>query len=171
MPARYGTLLEPVTHPVHTDLQNRLAEMGATHRCLMRDRTATLNRLKNPHDQSAAAPRRHRLLQIEAQITSLDAPTDALVTEDAHLSQRWDVLASIPELGTVTAQALFCESAKELDLSRMGGSMQGSPHPAKPALLLTGKGKALTWLFVVACDNGFSVSLNYMRVQSSPRKG
>ncbi|QBL95356.1 hypothetical protein KSAC_31770 (plasmid) [Komagataeibacter saccharivorans] len=94
--------------------------MGATHRCLMRDRTATLNRLKNPHDQSAAAPRRHRLLQIEAQITSLDAPTDALVTEDAHLSQRWDVLASIPELGTVTAQALFCESAKELDLCLTG---------------------------------------------------
>lgn len=43
----------------------------------MRDRTATLNRLKNPHDQSAAAPRRHRLPQIEAQIISLAAPTDA----------------------------------------------------------------------------------------------
>jgi len=47
--------------------------------------------------------------QIEAQITSLDAAIDALVAEDAHLSRRRDVLASIPGLGTVTAHALLTD--------------------------------------------------------------
>ena len=46
MLARYGALLEPVTRPVRSDVQNRLAELVAARRGLMRDRTATLNRLK-----------------------------------------------------------------------------------------------------------------------------
>lgn len=100
MLARYSALPEPVTHPVHTEPQNRLAEMGAAHRCLMRDRTATLNRLKT---LTISLPQRHachRLRQIEAQVTSLDAATDPFVAEDAHLSRRRDVLAGIPGLGS-----------------------------------------------------------------------
>lgn len=119
MPARYGTLLEPVTHPVHTDLQNRLAEMGASHRCLMRDRTATLNRLKT---LTISLPQRHAVIACRRSRRRSYRSMRRLtrVTEDAHLSQRWDVLASIPELGTVTAQALFCESVKELYLCLTG---------------------------------------------------
>jgi len=52
---------------------------------------------------------RHRLRQIEAQIASLDAATDALVRGDKHLSRRREVLASIPGLGIITAHALLAE--------------------------------------------------------------
>ncbi|GBR28791.1 transposase [Komagataeibacter oboediens DSM 11826] len=109
MLARYGALLDPVTRPVRTDIQNRLAELVAARRSLMRDRTATLNRLKTLTIGLLQRHARHRLRQIEAQVTSLDAATDALVAEDAHLSRRRDVLASIPGLGTVTAHALLAD--------------------------------------------------------------
>ncbi|WP_264784715.1 IS110 family transposase, partial [Gluconobacter cerinus] len=109
MLARYGALLEPAARPVRTDLQNRLAELVAARRSLMRDRTSTLNRLKTLTIGLLQRHARHRLRQIEAQITSLDAATDALVAEDAHLFRRRDVLASIPGLGTVTAHALLAD--------------------------------------------------------------
>jgi len=106
MSARYVTLKDPVIHPVHTELQNRLAEMGTAHRCLMRDRTATLSRLKI---LTISLPQRHAGHRLP-QITSPDAPTDTLVMEDAHLSQCRDLLANIPRPRTVTVQALFAKA-------------------------------------------------------------
>lgn len=88
MLARYGALLDPVARLV---------------------RTATLNRLKTLTIGLLQRHARHHLRQIEAQVTSLDAATDALVAEDAHLSRRRDVLASIPGLGPVTAHALLAD--------------------------------------------------------------
>ncbi|GCE90380.1 transposase [Komagataeibacter diospyri] len=109
MLARYGALLEPIARPVRSEMQNRLAELVAARRSLMRDRTATLNRLKTLTIDLLKRHARHRLRQIEAQITSLDAAIDALVVEDVHLSRRRDVLASIPGLGTVTAHTLLAD--------------------------------------------------------------
>jgi transposase len=104
--ARYGALLEPVTRPVRSDVQNRLAELVAARRGLMRDRTATLNRLKTLTIELLKRHARHRLRQIEAQVASLDAAIDAIVLGDPVLCRRRDVLASIPGLGLITAHAL-----------------------------------------------------------------
>ncbi|MFW7270004.1 IS110 family transposase [Gluconacetobacter sp. Hr-1-5] len=109
MLARYGALLEPIIRPVRSDLQNRLAELVAARRSLMRDRTATLNRLKTLTIDLLKRHARHRLRQIEAQVASLDAAIEALVAEDPNLSRRRDVLASIPGLGLVTAHALLAD--------------------------------------------------------------
>ncbi|MBB2177560.1 IS110 family transposase, partial [Gluconacetobacter johannae] len=70
MLARYGALLEPVARPVRSDLQNRLAELVAARRSLMRDRTATSNRLKTLTIDLLKRHGRHRLRQIEVQIAS-----------------------------------------------------------------------------------------------------
>ncbi|MBB2167641.1 IS110 family transposase [Gluconacetobacter aggeris] len=109
MLARYGALLEPIARPVRSEMQNRLAELVAARRSLMRDRTATLNRLKTLTIDLLKRHARHRQRQIEAQVTSLDTAIEALVTEDPHLSRRRDVLASIPGLGLVTAHALLAD--------------------------------------------------------------
>ncbi|MFW7267700.1 IS110 family transposase [Gluconacetobacter sp. Hr-1-5] len=109
MPARYGALLEPVARPVRSDQQNRLAELVAARRSLMRDRTATINRLKTLTIDLLKRHGRHRLRQIDGQIASLDAAIAALVAEDPHLSRRRDVLASIPGLGMITAHALLAD--------------------------------------------------------------
>jgi transposase len=109
MLARYGALLEPVTRPVRSDVQNRLAELVAARRGLMRDRTATLNRLKTLTIELLKRHARHRLRQIEAQVASLDAAIDAIVLGDPVLCRRRDVLASIPGLGLITAHTLLAD--------------------------------------------------------------
>lgn len=107
MLARYGALLEPIARPVRSEMQNRLAELVAARRSLMRDRTATLNRLKTLTIDLLKRHARHRQRQIETQVASLDNAIAALVAEDPLLSRRRDVLASIPGLGLVTAHALL----------------------------------------------------------------
>jgi transposase len=109
MLARYGALLEPVTRPVRSDVQNRLAELVAARRGLMRDRTATLNRLKTLTIELLKRHARHRLRQIEAQVASLDAAIDAIVSGDPVLRRRREVLASIPGLGLITAHTLLAD--------------------------------------------------------------
>ncbi|TWB08388.1 transposase [Gluconacetobacter diazotrophicus] len=61
----------------------------------MRDRTATINRLKSLTIDLLKRHGRHRLRQIEVQIASLDAAIAALVAENPHLSRRRDVLAGL----------------------------------------------------------------------------
>lgn len=109
MLAHYGALLQPVARPVRSDLQNRLADLVAARRSLMRDRTATLNRFKTLTIELLKRHARHRQRQIEAQVASLDAAIEALVAEDVHLSRRRDILASIPGLGRVTAHAVLAD--------------------------------------------------------------
>jgi len=98
-----------VPRPIRSDLQNDLAELVAARRSLMRDRTATLNRIKTLTLGLLQRHARHRVRQIEAQVASLDEAIAALMTTDAALSRRRDVLASIPGLGTVTAHAFLAE--------------------------------------------------------------
>jgi len=119
MLARYGALLEPVPRPIRSDLQNDLAELVAARRSLMRDRTATLNRLKTLTIGLLQRHARHRVRQIEAQVASLDEAIAALVTTDTALSRRRDVLASIPGLGKVTAHALLA------DMPELGAMEEG----------------------------------------------
>src|SRR3984957_415342 len=114
MLARYGALLEPVTRPVRSDVQNRLAELVAARRNLMRDRTATLNRLKTLTIELLKRHARHRLRQIEAQVASLDAAIDAIVLGDPVLSRRRDVLVSIPGLGLITAHTPYSPICRNL---------------------------------------------------------
>lgn len=87
---RHKTITCP--RPIRSDLQNRLAELVAARRNLMRDRTAPLNRLKTLTTDLLKRHARHRLRQIEAQVASLDAAIEALVAEDPNLSRRRDVL-------------------------------------------------------------------------------
>ncbi|WP_201770112.1 IS110 family transposase [Kozakia baliensis] len=61
MLACYGTLLEPVARQLRSDLQNRLDELVSARRSLMRDRTATINRLKTLTIDLLQRHARHRL--------------------------------------------------------------------------------------------------------------
>jgi transposase len=109
MLARFGALLEPTVRPVRSETQNQLAELVAARRGLMRDRTATLNRVQALTVDLLKRHARHRLRQIEAQISSLDAAIEAIVENDPVLSRRRNILLSIPGLGPVTAQALLAD--------------------------------------------------------------
>jgi transposase len=109
MLARFGALLEPIARPIRSETQNQLAVLVAARRSLMRDRTATLNRLQTLTIDLLKRHARHRLRQIEAQITSLDATIETVMANDPTLIRRREILLSIPGLGYVTAQALLAD--------------------------------------------------------------
>lgn len=109
MLARFGAVLEPQVRPVRTDLQNGLCELLAARRALVRDRTATLNRLQTQTIDILKRHARHRLRQIAAQLVSVDAAIEMLIASDDALSRRRQVLTSIPGLGAITVYALLAD--------------------------------------------------------------
>jgi transposase len=109
MLARFGALLEPQTRPARSESLTQLAELVAGRRSLIRDRTATLNRLKTLSQDLLKRHARHRLRQIDAQLASLDAAIDMLIASDPLLTRRLNILVSIPGLGAVTAHALLAD--------------------------------------------------------------
>lgn len=109
MLARFGALLEPVSRPVRTEIQNQLTELVAARRSLVRDRTALLNRAQILTIELLKRHARHRLRQINAQIMLLDTAIETIIGEDPVLTRRREILLSIPGLGHVTAQALLAD--------------------------------------------------------------
>ena len=109
MLARFGALLEPVIRPARSEMQNQLAELVAARRSLMRDRTATLNRLQILTISLLKRHARHRLRQLETQVASLDTAIAAIIEADSALSRKRNILLSIPGLGVVTVQALLAD--------------------------------------------------------------
>ena len=136
MLARFGALLEPIARPVRGETQNQLAELVAARRSLMRDRTATLNRVQTWTIELLKRHARHRLRQIEAQVTSLDAAIETLMLEDPILVRRREILLSIPGLGYVTAQALLADMP---ELGTMDESQVGSLAGLAPVTRQSGK--------------------------------
>ena len=136
MLARFGALLEPTARPVRGETQNQLAELVAARRSLMRDRTATLNRVQTLTIELLKRHARHRLRQIEAQVTSLDAAIETVMVDDPILVRRREILLSIPGLGYVTAQALLADMP---ELGTMDESQVGSLAGLAPVTRQSGK--------------------------------
>ncbi|NVN10721.1 IS110 family RNA-guided transposase [Nguyenibacter vanlangensis] len=109
MLARFGVLLEPQSRPARSENLVQLAELVAGRRILIKDRTATLNRLKTLGQELLKRHARHRLRQIEAHLTSLNVAIDAVIAADPVLTRRLAILTSIPGLGEITAQALIAD--------------------------------------------------------------
>jgi transposase len=136
MLARFGALLEPIARPVRSETQNQLAELVAARRSLMRDRTATLNRVQTSTIELLKRHARHRLRQIEAQVISLDAAIETVMLNDPILVRRREILLSIPGLGYVTAQALLADMP---ELGTMDESQVGSLAGLAPVTRQSGK--------------------------------
>ena len=69
----------------------------------------TLNRVQTLTIELLKRHARHRLRQIEAQVTSLDAAIATVMANDPALTWRREILLSIPGLGYVTAQTLLAD--------------------------------------------------------------
>lgn len=107
--AQFGALLEPIARPVRSDAQLELAELVAARRGLMRDRTATLNRLQILNLDLLKRHARYRLRQVDAQLVSLDAAIARTIDSDPVLARRHNILVSIPGVSAITAAALLAD--------------------------------------------------------------
>ena len=109
MLAAYGAMLRPKPHEARSQALVTLGELTMARRALVKDRTATKNRL---HVLTATLLRRQatqRLKQIELHIKAIDSQCREIIEADPTLRSRHRVLTSIPGLGDITIVTLLAE--------------------------------------------------------------
>lgn len=107
MLARLGQALQPQPRPVTSEIINKLKALQLARQALIKDRTATKNRQKLLDHPLLKRQNDARLQQIQAQMTELEAEIQALIQTDPDLTQRLEILISIPGLARQTASALL----------------------------------------------------------------
>lgn len=109
MLAHMGEALAPDIKPAPSKIMNDLRALYVARQALVKDRTAARNRGK--HLQLALLKRQNkaRLKQIKAQLADIDAAIEAIIREDEELSRRFDIVLSIPGIGSVAAFALLID--------------------------------------------------------------
>lgn len=107
--ARMGVALAPDITPAPSKIMNDLKVLYVARQALVKDRTAAKNRGKHLQLALLKHQNKARLKQIKAQLTAIDAAIEAIIREDEELSQRFDVVLSIPGIGQVAAFALLID--------------------------------------------------------------
>lgn len=132
--------LEPTV--AQPDVVADLRELLMFRRGLIKDRTATRTRLKTARQGVLRRFLAQRLAQVERQIVRIDATMQALIASDAGLTERLNILVSIPGISLVSATALLADmpelgslSGKEAaalaglaPISRQSGQWRGQEH-------------------------------------------
>ncbi len=110
-----------------------MAELIATRRSLMVDRTTTLNQRKLITLALLKREATAKLRQIEMQLAALDAEVAALVKADLELARQCTILTSIPGIGLVTAHDLLA------DMPELGTMGEKQAAPLAPIIRQSGK--------------------------------
>jgi transposase len=110
MLARMGAALElepnvPVSPTVET-----MKELVNARQALVKDRVAVLNRQAIAVSTLIKRQLAQRLRQIDSQIEAIDRRLKTLRKADAEVSERFDILTSIPSFGEGTANVLMVET-------------------------------------------------------------
>jgi transposase len=105
--ARMAATLQPTVRPARSPQQNQLAELVNARDGLVRDRTALKNRSKNLTVALLKRQCNQRLEQIARHIEALDAEIAAVIAADEKLARRHDIISSIADLGTLTANQII----------------------------------------------------------------
>ena len=126
MLARFGALLQPAARPVVSQTIDDMKELHVARQALIKDRTAALNRQKQLRSALLVRQASQRLEQINTQLKAIEAALEALRDADPDLKDRFDILASIPGISTITAFAILIEmpelgSLNERQLASLAG--------------------------------------------------
>lgn len=176
--ARYGALLEPRLLQANTQTHNDLKELHMARLALIKDKTAAKNRAKNLCSPLLKRHNADRLRQIERQIRSVDEAIMTLITEDATLKSRFDILVSIPGISQATAFTLLIEMPElgELDekaaaalcglapMSRQSGRWTGRAFIAGGRAIVR---QALYMPALVACRFNPDLSAKYDQLKAA----
>ena len=109
MLARFGELLEPPHSVSKSQTFAELDELVVARRALVKDKTAAKNRQHNLRSSLLKRQTKQRLKQIKDQIETIDARCMALVQSDVLSCKRYNILISIPGLGSLTAIIILSE--------------------------------------------------------------
>jgi transposase len=109
MLARMGAVLDLEARPARDALLNDLKDLHMAREALVKNRTAAKNRAKN---LTLAILKRHnieQIRQITRQIAAIEIEIMALVQANPGLTNRFDILVSIPGVSAITAFALLID--------------------------------------------------------------
>ena len=109
MLARFGAVLQPDIPPARDEAIDKLTELLAARRALVKDRTAALNRAKNLTLPLLKKQSQVHLKQIEGQIAAIDRAQAEVLARQESLKRRSDILMSIPCFGAATSLALLVD--------------------------------------------------------------
>ncbi len=105
--ARMAATLQLDVRPVKGPELAQLAELMNARDGLVRDRTALKNREKNLALSLLKRQTKARLDQIERHIEAIDKQAQALISADAALARKREIITSIKGLGPITAAQLI----------------------------------------------------------------
>jgi len=103
MLARFGAVMQPAECTERSHIIDMIGELVCARRALVKDRTAARNRQHNLQAGLLKRQATGRLKQIKADIAAIDAECMALIKAGKTLIHRYDILISIPGIGSTTA--------------------------------------------------------------------
>lgn len=109
MLARMGALLDLEARPARSPILSDLKDLHMAREALVKTRTAAKNRAKT---LTLPILRRHnaaQLRQIKRQMAAIEKEITVLIKGDPELSQRFNILVSIPGVSAITACALIID--------------------------------------------------------------
>ena len=123
MLARMGSLLELKADKPKSETLHNLKELETARQALIKDRTAARARENIAIYPLLKKQIGRRLHQIERDLARVDAAIEAIITADRTLSQKADILISIPGIAKITAYAMLIEMP---ELGSMSGKQAAS---------------------------------------------
>lgn len=123
--------------------RRELVDLQSARDALVRDRTALLNRGRHVRHSLIKRLNRDRLRQIERQIGLLDAEMKKLVSEDADLARRAEILTSIPGISDITAAGLLVHMP---ELGTLTSKTAGSLAGLAPVTRESGAWRGTSWI-------------------------
>lgn len=124
--AKMGQVLELRHLTVRDATAATLRELQVARRALDKDKAAAKNRAHQAQHKLVRQQLARRLQGIERDLKALDAAIQEIIAQNATLARRFEILCSIPGIGTATAHALL------IDLPELG------TLESKPAASLVG---------------------------------
>lgn len=109
MLAAMGMALEPRTLALTNRNLDEMRDLYGARQALVKDRTANLNRQAQCRLDMLKRQLRQRHAQIDRHISAIDARLAELRRNDVELQKRFDILASIPGIGQLTAHVLLID--------------------------------------------------------------
>ena len=136
MLARMGALLELKADKPRSETHHNLKELGTARQALIKDRTAARARLKTAFYPLLKRQISRRLQQVKRDFARIDAAIEAIITADKALSQKADILISIPGIAKITAYAMLTEMP---ELGNLSGKQAASLAGLAPISRQSGK--------------------------------
>jgi transposase len=136
MLARMGSLLELQSDKPKREILYNLKGMITARQALIKDRTAARARFATATHPLLRKQATLRLRQFEPDIAQIDATIETIITSDKTLSEKANILISIPSIAKITAFAMLIEMP---ELGSLSGKQAASLAGLAPISRQSGK--------------------------------